>query len=530
MLKKNNHIYRAVFINAIIFALFYLLFYPIYNSGEDVHVLYMLSGGYGDMPTAMTHYNYGIHPLLAGTIKNLFRLTGGVNWYSVAMILPHYIGGTLILSQLFRQKPELTGYLAYAALFIVFEGYFLLYPDFTAASMILTIAALLLLMIKSRQAAPGIRWCIIAGLLLLLASFYRIHSMLFLAVLILPFFILIHERLAKTKVMLTLLASALLVITFNHAQEWYFRQQKNDWLQEEAYRQKIFRFFNNAASLKIPADGEKWHDEYQVTTSGLIMDSSYMPSARLDSMYRDLKGLKSNWQLPTGWKKWFYINNRLFFIVTLFFFVFYGYRKKILIPALTAFIVLLAGFAYLQLRAKAPSYVLTASLELICLSIFFSEKQPFSFSGKLGELIIPLCLGLVICWGLVRLYNTSDQNRNENYTFKNNYTEVAGHPHNLFIDVQDFNSRKFYVFDLPGKFSLSNYLIGERFINNTHSSALKRFRIQNIAGIFNSPDVLFWGEPDAALKKYFEKIAGRPLVFTGPLAEFKNGDVWSIEN
>ncbi|MEO8403177.1 MAG: hypothetical protein ABI480_01225 [Chitinophagaceae bacterium] len=529
MNDKKNIIVAAALINAVLFTIFFLLFHPVYDSREDVYMLYLLSGGYGDAPTEMLHYNHIMHPFLGWLIKDLFLLNSHVNWYSLSLIAAHFISCTVILTCIIQHKNKLVAYISYAVLFIIFEGYFLLSLDFTGASLTIAIAALLFLLIKSWAGILRYQHCILAGVLLLLASLYRIHTIIPLIGVALPFLLLTIRKQAMIRIFVSLIVSGFAIFLLNKVHQTYYKVIKPNWAQEEQYRQKTFRFFNEQSSLYQPAPGEKWYNEHEVAVNGLVMDSSYMSSATLDSMYHDLKhqGLVHQ-SLSPEWKKWFFINNRLFFCAVLLFFLLYGLRKKILPATIISLVLLTAGFVYLLFRAKAPPYILISSLSFICFTTFLHSQDDFMRYKKLYQIVIPAALLLTGCWGIVRLYRTSQQNIVATWQFKQQYAEIAAHPDNLFIGLNHFDLHKFYVLDVPPSYPLTNYLHGQRFGDNGYHSTLERFGINNIQGIFSSPKVLFWGDLSEPQRINFEKIAGHSLKFS-PVMEFKQPPVWKVE-
>ena len=47
--------------------------FPLFNSGDDVFLMYTLAGGYGETPTNLLHYNHVWHPILGWVVKTLFE-------------------------------------------------------------------------------------------------------------------------------------------------------------------------------------------------------------------------------------------------------------------------------------------------------------------------------------------------------------------------------------------------------------------------------------------------------------------------
>lgn len=488
----------------------------------------MLAGGYGDPSTEMAHFNYGIHPILGWIAKSLFLTNNQVNWYSILLIAAHYISCTVILMMVIRRKNTLLAYLSYAALFLVFEGHFMLLMDFTASSAVLGIAALLYLLVHAWERNLGLRQCIITAFLFLLASFYRVHSILPLLGIALPFFVLTVTKKERWRSLIIVVASGVLVLGFNFFHRAWYTAKKADWAREEAYRQSVYRFFNEASTMKVPVKSEKWFPEYSLVAKGMIIDTSLVPVNRIDSMYHDLKKEgKVHWQVSSKWLKWFYINNRLFFAVLFFFVVLYGWRRKVMTPALVSILLLLLGFYFLLVRYKGPTYILVSSIMLTGYALLLYGHEQFILRKrkvKIGAIVVLL---LFVVWGIVRLYHTSDQNRNYNWLFKERYAEVAAHPGILFLGLNGSYSNKYYVFDVPAKYPLSNYLHAESFLTGNYISVLKRFGIKDIKGLFDSPVVLIRGNLSPEQQAHFEQIAGRMFLIDQQF-DFKQVPTWKI--
>src|SRR5947207_6623883 len=91
MKKDSSVIIIAVFLNLLVFAFILICTKPIYDTNEDVYILYLLSGSFGFAPTELLHYNYGLHPLLGWILKNLFLLDKIFNCYGVNYLLFHFL-------------------------------------------------------------------------------------------------------------------------------------------------------------------------------------------------------------------------------------------------------------------------------------------------------------------------------------------------------------------------------------------------------------------------------------------------------
>src|SRR5690606_31303192 len=132
--------------NLLLFLLLLAFSTPIFNSGDVVFCLYLLSGGFDFSPTELIHYAHLLHPVLTLTLKNLFIFNPTVNWYSWLLITGHFLASSIILYEIIcKASSKVEGFLLYSVLFVVFECSFILSISFTNTSVVLTCAALLVL-------------------------------------------------------------------------------------------------------------------------------------------------------------------------------------------------------------------------------------------------------------------------------------------------------------------------------------------------------------------------------------------------
>src|SRR6478609_1579100 len=113
MKNYEQKLIASLLLHLALFFTFLFFVKPIYNTEEDVYILYMLSGSFGNPATFLLHYNHGIHPLLGVMIKNLFELTSVVNWYSIILLFFHYLSCSIIFFQLISKTQKIIFTLLY---------------------------------------------------------------------------------------------------------------------------------------------------------------------------------------------------------------------------------------------------------------------------------------------------------------------------------------------------------------------------------------------------------------------------------
>lgn len=76
----------AISLGVLFFGVSLCFFLPVLNSDDDVFLMYQLSGGFGEPPGNLLHFDHVIHPWLGFLLSRLFVLDPQVNWYSLGII------------------------------------------------------------------------------------------------------------------------------------------------------------------------------------------------------------------------------------------------------------------------------------------------------------------------------------------------------------------------------------------------------------------------------------------------------------
>lgn len=526
MESKYNGILLYCGINLVFFLFILIVFKPIYGSGDDVLCLYLLGGGYGFAPTELLLYNHILNPLITLPVKTLFILNPNVNWYTLTLIGFHFLATTVILKQICSISHFWEGLLAYTVVFMLLEAQFLLGISFTNTSIVLTWAGLIVLF-KS-VSTPSSTWnSVVCVSMFVLASLFRVHVIFPIVAVVLPF-LFFRKDSSILAIGRIVLVSAVLIFFFNLFHQAYYKKHINGWEEREKYQQILYKYFNRGGlyDVKIP----KWKTETEMIEYSLLLDSNYLNSAKLSKMYNELMMKRPLWNTgdESGSIKWLFINNRIYFLL---FFVFLTYAtskslKKILLVSVTSFI---AGVVFLVLFLKLKDYIITGSIGVICLSLyFFGSAAEDSNKSKLK--LIRFCTMLfLIFWASVRVIKVNLNNSRLNLQFKSAYEQIDSHRSTLFF-VQDFTFPYDYIysFDVPAKYSLRNVLTDWQYPEAQSIKVLHSFNINCVKDIPYADNVLFWGKPVDALLEYFTIVTGKKVYFSQPLNEFKYGEVRKI--
>src|ERR1700709_146898 len=102
--SRPHPLFISVLINLVLFSLVLAFSFPIFNSGDDVYLLYLSCGGFGETPTELLHYHYGMHPYIGWLLKNLFTRWPDFNWYTAMLYLFHFVACAVLLMQLLKKN------------------------------------------------------------------------------------------------------------------------------------------------------------------------------------------------------------------------------------------------------------------------------------------------------------------------------------------------------------------------------------------------------------------------------------------
>lgn len=513
--KDKYHLLYAILINAALFTLFLLFTHPIYDTNEDVYILYRLSGGFGTAPTELLHYNYGMHPYLGLLLKNLFELTNEVNWYTIALLLSHFIACTVLLFHILSRYKPLTGITAYLLLFIVFECQLLLTLNFSNSSLLLGCAGFIILAQYAKAGNRNYALLIGAGTCIVLASFFRVHVLVVAAVIAAPFLVLLAVKQKRISTFVTIMIIAGIVLFFNQLQQGYYNRHIPNWKKEEAYRQHIYRFYNNF-TLYTPSAGEKWFTENGLIQNGLSIDTSFLSASKLNAMYTELNSRKRiQPAAEPGGKNWIWINNRIFLFSFLLLLTFPAFNRRLaFIAALTA-LLYISGYIWLLYNLKTSGYLLTgAALFFITMVLLFGSER--KASRRLFDTVRISIAILLMTWGIVRIYKVDQKNRLDNQKFVAIQQELQSYPNQLFINTPTgLPFQKYYIFHTPKNFPLTNLLENEFFLHGDYRQYFTRLGINYFAELPKVNMILFLGDRIPALENYFNTVAGKPVKVIG---------------
>lgn len=474
-------------INLVLFGAIIVFCFPIFNSGDDVYLMYLLGGGFGQEPTELLHYHYLLHPYLGLLLKNLFTQFPNFNWYSASLYLFHFVSSTILLWQWLRSNKLAVALLSYAVVFFAIEARFLLQPTFTNTALVTATGGILLLYRALKHYhLPKI---LLGSFLLVAASMLRMHMLIPVIIIASPFFFAYAKNLRRMLFPVTALAAVIVSLIF--LQQQYYIQHIPAWEAEENYRKTVIHHYNIPKAHII-----NWLDSTELPAylvdKGMLWDKKFLTKKNIAAATNITK-VSSALQHPDFGQKlyWLLMENRLGLLLFAAFFLnrfsFMTRREKI--STIGSAILLFGLCAGLLLFRKLPTYVIPG-----CLFIWFaltgatgaSQKRNWWF-GIIGVLLL--------AWSIARVQKLNSHNLQQHRQFVCGYQTVSNWPDKLFIVTDDaFPMDFFHVWHTPRQYVLPNLLYKDHFLNNTYQPAYKKFGITSPDDFINNEAVIFTGE------------------------------------
>ncbi|HYE53959.1 MAG TPA: hypothetical protein VD996_03920, partial [Chitinophagaceae bacterium] len=486
----------ACLINLILFSIVSVFCYPIYNSGDDAYLSYLSGGGFGQAPTELLHYHYGLHPYIGLLLKKLAVWMPGINWYSALLYIFHFTAATVILTQLLKRNSLRIALAWYALLFCTTEVLFLLQPTFTNAALVTAIAGSILVYRSIHLSG----W-----LLIILAAMLRLHMLIPALFIATPFFLSIITRKNMLRLLIDAAAVAMLITAFLSLQERYYQKYIPGWQQEEQYRQTIIGHVNT------PRRSPAYLPQQQRFTAELLQNGNYWDKQLLSPAV--INHLTATMKLQGAWQQedfkgrvyWLLVDNRLLFLALAFLlwwrFPLLPRRERLAtISAVLAFILFTS---LLLLFFKLPGYIVPAGvLELAAFAGILPAAQ--SNTSRLRKWLLMVAGALILSWAMVRIYKLNRWNIQHNKQWKCAYQLISSDSSKLFVVADDrFPLDYFHVWNVPAQFKLPNLLYKDHFLNNTHGPIFQRFGIRSTREMADKENVFFTGEQSESVLRFF---------------------------
>lgn len=530
-MNSINMKYKWVYSFAIVLVSFLLVnifLFPLFNSGDDVFLMYTLAGGYGDAPTNLVHYNHIWHPALGWIVKTLYKLYLNINWYAILLLVLQVIGFSAILYVLFRKFQWRSALMLFLVLFFFFEVRILLSLNFSSTSWVLGTAGLFLLMDTVRRDTARVN-LFVACLLLMLAGLLRLQIFIAVTFLFLPCF-LIYARKAYKKWIPALLGVSCMLFLLNLQHQHYYKLHISGWEKQEEFRQSLFYAYNRPLDKTKPLS-EIFIDSTEAAFyyNNFFFDTTVISSERVKQIGKSLVRNR-NFSISEDYEilYWLFIEIRVYlllFFICLFIIWQMGLLKRVLKLFLLPALFLIVVYLSLVLTMKMTEAIHLGML--IILSLYFIlalSEVKLNFTPVPSFFFISsLLLLLPLFWIGIRIMKKDKDNRKRHELFLFIMPEIKKNSDKLFIATDDTTPLSFfYIWDSPSKYALYNFIYKDRIIHQAYIPTLQRFGITDIMqAIYQNPNVFLLGRDFPELKKYYLQKKNLNVSITPTLSDYQ---------
>lgn len=505
--KAKLGLFAFLFCSFIFFTI--LLFgHPIYNSGDDVYLLYLLGGGFGEACTNLLHYNFGMHPLLGWIIKNLFIQFPDINWYSVLLYAMHFLSCWIILRIFLSTKSLFEAIVIFSITIFVFESHFLLNLTFTNTALISAMAGLLLFLYESSKIFPANKIIGVSVVLIIISSMFRLHTLIPLLVICSP---VIVVRLFQKSFLLSFSIGVACVAIFFliYYQQQYYSNKIPGWKMEEAYRSTVFAYYN------LPENYASQTQDSTVVSflhNGLFWDKQFLSANKIQESTQEKRiKLSLNRNIFFEFLYWLFVNSRIFWISLMLILIttLLTIKKTNRIVSLSCLGLLIVLMAYLLFFRKLPFYLIPALIlfYILVATLLPQKEDAVGMQNRSIKIIKKIFFIALLLWSMVRIQKTISFNKEKNALFVCAWKELNASPDKLFIITDDhFPIDYFSVWDTPKKFLIKNLLYKDEFLNNTYQPIYNRFFVTCPKDFIAHSNIIFIGKKIPAIEHYYKEV------------------------
>jgi len=484
-LKKNAFLF-SLLVTAILLFLFTSITTPLLNSGDDAFMMYTLAGGFGEAPTNLLHYNHLWHPWLGSLVSNLFSVMPGVNWYSIALLVYHWLGLTAVFYVMLRTVKLSSAILLFLTLFTFIEARLLLSLNLTGAALVAGVGAVFLVTHLVKQQRITIWLTVFAVLLLLLAGLLRLHVIVLVILLFLPLLFFGFSKKQVVRVATIIFLLGVILFGLNKLQEQYYIKHIPGWKKQEEFRQGLFYAYNRPIKENIPGGVFKDSTEQELFFSAFLYDSVKFTPERVMEISKNIT--RERWLDEKEDRLglyWFFFELRIYLLLFIVFAGLLVINKQLkqlrywVLPLLAVLFIYACLFVFLKMTVTIHLGLLF--ILWIQFSATIQGDTTFFPGKKSSAFLISGILLLLLGWMFVRLYKENIANKSRQQRFRCVMNELNQQKDKLFIATDDsFPLGYFYIWDVPEQYPVTNLLYKDRLLTHTYLQTLNRYGIKDL--------------------------------------------------
>ena len=504
-----SNLFSSVAITLTIFILFFLLCKPIVNADDDFYFLYTLSGGFGDSPSNLLHYNYAWNPILTWPIVELFKHFPKFNWYTFTLLSFHFASCVNLLYCLFTIFKKPFAINVFLSFFIFVESRLLLSLHYSHASIITAISgctSLLVFYLPDKNKTRHRLNCIASSIILLIiAGLLRIHTTgLYMALTLCLGLFLLPFHLYRKLALNLFLVSAFLFIALQ-AHKYYYEIKIPNWQTDESFRQSMFDIINHPIKKNLNNDAGLVRVKNSFIQNLFIYDSSFIKNDDLKNYYQPKVYIRSG-EERHAILYWTFIESRIYLLLLSAFalFLLLSRQYKIFVNWSIFFVISILFFLYLMFFQKVTEGIFLSLFSANFFYAIFLTKDA-RFGKNLIFALSCLLFFLSCLWMILRIYHFNEANIAKINKTKCLFKELNDHPSLLFVSTaNDIPIKGFYVWDSPEKYAVRNLIDKGFVLNKCYKNTLTRFGINNLMrDLPAKANIILIGNTLPLLKEYY---------------------------
>jgi hypothetical protein len=517
-LRYPSALAQAFLLCLFYFLLFFLFNEPVISAFEDLHVEYLLSGGYGQPASLRLHYQYGWHPFMFSPVYALYHWLPKTNWYGIFLILLQFLAHLLLLKQVIIKLGIKKAFVFYLIFFLLFGFPFLQKLEIATTSSLLALAASTSLLFVYKRRGENNAWPVrkeelLPIFTLLLAFLLRIHTGLLLLVVFIPIaFLVINLYYFKRFVVVgffTLIASLALFLV-----QGKFYEQDPQYISWKSKSDLYYSMINRPNTNFVAADSiQKMESSFilnqYLIDSSLITAPTIKPYVRTISLSTVLSAIKNNKALH-----WAFKNNRLtlLLIAVLLIGSFVVGGKKVLLKSILAVSVVLATYLGLMLLFKMRDHVILSLSAFIFLSVTLLTIDEWKEMKKAYSYLLLGLLILLASWRIVQQSKSRSALGTQIISTRSFIAASNKNPGILYINLTNEGWMALGAFDSPKKFQLKNVLTRDLLMTGKFLPLFKKFHVDDLTNqLVDHPGIVLLGKRQPDWVRYYLWRKGKSI-------------------
>jgi hypothetical protein len=515
MNKKN--LVQSILLIAFTVFITYFFINPVLATQDDTFAEYMLGDGFSSATFKVTYFEYGFL-FYEKAFVFLYHQFPNFNSLTAFYILLHALSGITIIYFLIEEKRRIINIFSIAVYLYLFFIPLLAKLSYTtvAGHCLVTCFFIFITLIIEKQ-KPSAEKLLFVLLLLVAALGLRMHMVLPLAAIVLPFCFLFKKNILG-RWMIVLFGTILIVVCTFLLHQNDYKKNIPAWQNIKAVTNAQYHLGNygfDEQKIDLEKDSFK-KAAFKVISNNYLYDDTLLNA----DLLREMKTVVNVNVIGNKAEIYWLFTDIKQFLILIFagilLIVFYITDKKLRNIIFLVNIMTIIVSAYLILYMKFPERIWQLIFLLLFLIVFYPLQQI-----KINVLSKPLkwffCLSIIVIFFIqtIRIETIKKENKTgiENFISANKL--LNSYPDYLFIEYNEsYPFNNFPAFETPSKYPFDNILFPFFLNTELRLNTLKKFGFDNLNNaLCVSNKIIVIGKPNAEFENYIFQTQNKKLVF-----------------